>query len=272
MDPKIYQIYYDENSRSDLIPGFIPLDNTGNERPDWREYWPIRKYFSRKVEQFSYLGFFSPKFYLKTNLNSEQVKKFVSESDADVISFAPFIDQSAFFKNIFEHGEANHPGLLRALLEFLNKLDIDSTSIGNCVPHEYFLFSNFFVAKERFWHEWRFLADALFDATEYGASRENLILNKITRYRGGENVALRVFVMERLASLVLHLKAEFTVECYPSFSLPAFGSLVSKYPAELAISNALKAKFHASKEQIYLSLYESRRTSLLNSLAQSNDT
>ncbi|WP_135622599.1 hypothetical protein [Solemya pervernicosa gill symbiont] len=37
----IYQIYYDELSKSKLLPEFIPLDNTSNKRPDWFEFLVI---------------------------------------------------------------------------------------------------------------------------------------------------------------------------------------------------------------------------------------
>ena len=41
----IYQIYYSKETRSKLDPGFIPLDNTENQRPDWREFWCIKSFF-----------------------------------------------------------------------------------------------------------------------------------------------------------------------------------------------------------------------------------
>ena len=41
----IYQIYYDEATRLSNDNGFLQLDNSLNERPDWSEYWPIRNYF-----------------------------------------------------------------------------------------------------------------------------------------------------------------------------------------------------------------------------------
>ena len=43
-DARIHQIYYSEQTRAELDPGFLPLDNSANERPDWREYWPIRRF------------------------------------------------------------------------------------------------------------------------------------------------------------------------------------------------------------------------------------
>jgi hypothetical protein len=38
----VFQIFYDDRSRRSLDGGFIPLDNTRNERPDWFEFWVIR--------------------------------------------------------------------------------------------------------------------------------------------------------------------------------------------------------------------------------------
>ena len=58
-----YQIYYNEQTKLLVDSEFIPLDNSKNERSDWREYWPIRNVL--KTVEFGdhdYVGFFSPKF------------------------------------------------------------------------------------------------------------------------------------------------------------------------------------------------------------------
>ena len=39
-----YQILNHYTSPQELDPGFDVLDNSVNERPDWYEYWPIRKF------------------------------------------------------------------------------------------------------------------------------------------------------------------------------------------------------------------------------------
>ena len=55
----IYQIYYDEATRLSNDSGFLQLDNSFNERPDWSEYWPIRNYFKNNIlEDNKYYGFF----------------------------------------------------------------------------------------------------------------------------------------------------------------------------------------------------------------------
>ena len=45
----IHQIYYSPETRAQLDAGFTPLDNLANERPDWREYWPIRNHLLRNA-------------------------------------------------------------------------------------------------------------------------------------------------------------------------------------------------------------------------------
>ena len=39
------------------------LDNLRNERPDWREYWPIRRFLLEGTpDPDAFYGFFSPRF------------------------------------------------------------------------------------------------------------------------------------------------------------------------------------------------------------------
>ena len=40
----IHQILTPFISRQELDPGFEVLDNLANERPDWYEYWPMRRF------------------------------------------------------------------------------------------------------------------------------------------------------------------------------------------------------------------------------------
>src|SRR5262249_23874509 len=106
----IFQIYYSDQTRNILDPGFLPLDNRSNERPDWREYWPIRRFLSSaELREGDFYGFFSPRFKEKTGLSSDDVRRYI-DADYDVISFSHFFDQSCAFANPFEQGEAHHAG------------------------------------------------------------------------------------------------------------------------------------------------------------------
>ena len=61
-----YQILNHYTSRQELDPGFEVLDNSSNERPDWYEYWPIRKFLQNEaLDENAFYGFLSPKFNLR---------------------------------------------------------------------------------------------------------------------------------------------------------------------------------------------------------------
>src|SRR6202011_6279220 len=110
----IYQILNHYTSRQELDPGFKVLDNTANERPDWFEYWPIRKFLlNRTLDESAFYGFLSPRFKDKTNLSAAKVREFIRGADdaTEVILFSPSIHNSAFFLCVFDPGEAEHPGL-----------------------------------------------------------------------------------------------------------------------------------------------------------------
>ena len=75
----IYQILNHYTSRQDLDPGFDVLDNSANERPDWFEYWPIRRFLlNESLNEDAFYGFLSPKFHHKTNLSAALVRDFIA--------------------------------------------------------------------------------------------------------------------------------------------------------------------------------------------------
>jgi hypothetical protein len=264
MKSNAYQIIYDQQSTRDADSGFAVLDNTKNLRPDWREYWPIRNHFKHNPFFQGYRAYLSTKFRRKTGLSAINVIDFLEGSYSDVVSFSPFIDQSAFYSNIFQHGELNHPGLMKVTKLFLNHLGIHIDLESQIGDHRYFIFSNFFFANQEFWSRWFFLAEQLFEVSETKDSELGVLLNSVTTYRTGESVQMKVFVMERLASLVLHLFPHFSVRSYPAFLLPSFGSKISKFTDEIAICNALKSQIIISDEPVYRTLFQVTRASALD--------
>src|SRR5210317_880605 len=107
---KIFQISYSPEIRTQLDPGFDVTGDETNPRPDWFEYWHIRQFLlSTQLEPSTFYGFFSPKFKEKTNLVASDVHNFIDKhGDKDVISFSPYLDQSALFLNIVEQADYAH--------------------------------------------------------------------------------------------------------------------------------------------------------------------
>src|SRR5580658_8106459 len=121
----VYQILNHYTPREDLDPGFKVLDNSSNERPDWYEYWPIRNFLTHEpLDEGDFYGFLSPKFRLKTNLTAAQVEDFLARADprTDVCLFSPSIHNAAYFLNVFEHGESEHPGLKAVAMRFFERI------------------------------------------------------------------------------------------------------------------------------------------------------
>src|SRR5205809_8066167 len=94
---RAFQIFYSEATRAGRDPDFEPLDNLSNERPDWYEYWPMRTFFARQdLDEDTFYGFFSPRFFGKTRLTGRQVREFaVQAGEADIVSFSPHPCHSA---------------------------------------------------------------------------------------------------------------------------------------------------------------------------------
>jgi hypothetical protein len=207
MRAEIRQIFYDEATRRELDPGLLPLDNTANPRPDWFEFGVIRDFLLRTpLQEGTWYGFLSPKFRLKTGLGSADLNAFLRacDSGADVALFSPGWDQIAYFLNPFEQGEFWHPGLTDLSQQFLADCGVN-LDLRRYVSHTgNTVYSNFVVAKPRFWREWLVLANKLFELTEAGRTELARSLSRNTSY-GVEDApyAMKAFLQERLAPVML---------------------------------------------------------------------
>jgi hypothetical protein len=208
----IYQILSHYTSRQDLDPDFGVLDNSANERPDWFEYWPIRRFLlNEALDENAFYGFLSPKFRLKTSLSSAAVREFIVSADAaaEVILLSPSIHNSAYFLNVFEHGDAEHPGLKAVAKRLFERLELPSDLDSLVSDSRNTVHSNYFIAKPRFWRAWLAINEKLFAIAETPGDPLGEALRAPTRYRGGFNVQMKIFVMERIATWLLTCDRSF---------------------------------------------------------------
>jgi hypothetical protein len=202
----IYQIRTHYTKEEDLDPGCLVLDNSANERPDWYEYWPIRKFLlGQPLDEESFYGFLSPRFKEKTNLSSAAVRDFVNRegSAADIVIFSPSLHLTAYYWNVFLYGEFCHPGLLNLATQFfrrigqptdLNDLVTDSTNE---------IYSNYMLAKPRFWRAWLNITEQLFAIAESPTDPLGAELRKPTSYRGHRDAQIKIFIVERIPTWIL---------------------------------------------------------------------
>jgi len=216
----IYQILNHYTSRQELDPGFKVLDNSANERPDWFEYWPIRRFLlNEALDEDAFYGFLSPKFKLKTSLSADVVRESVraAGSATDVILLSPSIHNSAYYLNVFEHGDSEHPGLKNIAARLFERLDmpIDLDSLVSDSRNT--VHSNYFIAKPRFWRAWLAVNEKMFAIAETPSDALGEALRAPTRYRGGSNVQMKIFIMERIATWLLTRDRSFTAQVRDPF-------------------------------------------------------
>ena len=251
----IYQIFYDDKTRAKLDPGFLPMDNSRNVRPDWREYYPMRAFLlAQPLDESRHYGFFSPKFRLKTDLVAAQVHRFVDEQRAaDVILFSPFGDLQALFPNVFVQGEYFHPGLIDTAEAFFGEagFDVDLRALVTDLRRS--VFCNFIVARPAFWREWLRVNEQLFRYCE-GRGPLRKLLTARARYLAGEEVQFKIFIQERVADLLLATQDRWTTAQFPESVL----SMISPFRDDVALvqqCNGLKALFRDTGDSRYMDQY-----------------
>ena len=164
-----YQIWAPPTKRESLDPDCLVLDNSANERPDWYEYWPMRKFLlNQPLEEDAYYGFLSPRFKEKTNLRVAAALDFLKrqEQQTDVVLFGPSLHLTAYHWNVFHYGEACHPGLLPLAAAFFDRIG-EPTNLDELVTNSHNeVYSNYFFARPRFWRAWLKITEQLIAIAE----------------------------------------------------------------------------------------------------------
>lgn len=262
---ELFQICYNESTRESMAPGFLELDNLANERPDWREFWPMRQYLMRhELQDGVFYGFFSPRFTYKTGLNYEAINEFarVHGAGQDVLIFSPFWDLSSLFLNPFEQGEFFHPGLMDIAQRFVCSVG-DSPRLMDRVMHgQNTVFSNYFIAKKSFWLRWLELGEKLFEAAENPESELAQGLNQNTIY-SHDWLPQKIFVQERLVNVLLSSGA-FKSKAWNMFDLPSSTTPLNQYLSQGVSADALKMAAAKTGEVVYLNEFHRLREQVMH--------
>jgi hypothetical protein len=245
----IYQIKSYYTKEADLDASCRVLDNSANERPDWYEYWPIRKFLlSETLDEAAFYGFLSPSFKRKTNLSAAAVRDFVKRENceaADIVLFTPSLHLTAYYWNVFQYGEYCHPGLMDVATQFFRRIG-EPTNLTDLVSHSRNeVNSNYFIAKPRFWKTWLEITERLIAFAESETDPLGAELRKHTAYRGHRDTQLKIFVLERIPTWLLARNAEFTARVRDPFVVR---SRVYKLPGAI-VCDALKIAYVTTGRQ-----------------------
>jgi SAM-dependent methyltransferase len=263
---RLYTIAYSEATLRTAGEGYLILDNSGNPRPDWREYWPIRRFLlDQALDPEAFYGFFSPRFAEKTGLCHRDVCRFVESASptVDVVTFSPQPDIGAFFPNVFVGGEMADPGFLAAGQMLVDRAGLGIDVAALVADSTRTVFSNFVVARPSYWREWLRICEVVFEACETGPfdSKFSQALLKRTSY--GEGVARKVFIVEGVASLILSQRDASTILAYSPFGF-AWSTQLGKFKEEAVICDALKFAIRTTGFAEYRSAFDSIQKKVLN--------
>lgn len=244
----IYQILPHYAKSEDLDPGFLVLDNSAGERPDWYEYWPIRKFLlGEPLQEQAFYGFLSPRFNQKTALSAAAVHNFVSRESntADIVLFSHSLEKTAYHWNMFEYGEFCHPGLFDLATRFFTRIG-QPTDLKELVTHSRNeVSSNYMIARPRFWRAWLDVTEQLIAIAESPTDPLGAELRQPTTYRGTRGAQMKIFIMERLATWILARDPEFVVRVRDPIASP---SRIYKLPGAI-VCDALKIAYVADNRQ-----------------------
>ncbi len=249
----LFHIAYNAPTAASVPPGFGMLDNLSGLRNDWREYWPIRHFLlNEQMDEDSYYGFFSPRFHEKTGHTYASVSAFVAQNPGnyDVYAFSPQVDMGAFFLNVFEQEELFQPGFNAACTTFFDAIGVQHDLANMVMDSRHIIFSNYFIARPAFWRAWLALNEQLFDYCEGRECPVKTIMTEPTAYQGA--VQRKVFLMERVASLILATDPQWRCKTFNPFMLAWSASRLNQFPQEAVMSDALKM---AIREQGYPEYY-----------------
>jgi len=257
MNINIYQIYYSDETRKLLLPGFIPLDNSSNVRPDWFEFWVILNFLrENNLEDGAWYGFLSPKFYEKTGFDSRFVLEIVEKygENANVALFSPDWDQLSYFLNPFEQGEVWHPGLLPLSQKFIDTIDLNIDLKNLVSDTTSSVFSNYVIAKKEFWEEWKRIAEAFFKYAENNSEFKIHVSYGSVQYQ----YPMKTFIQERFASLILSTRNFKVLSPDQSLTSPIFFRL---FPQDvitrryLQSCDVMKKKYRETLDEKFIEMY-----------------
>ena len=248
-DPQLYQIVYDDATLAGRDPDFQILDNLDNLRPDWSEYWPIRRFLlSSPIDDSTYYGFFSPKFFQKTGLHAKSIKSLLQDRDEDVVIFSPYLEVSALSLNQIEQGNNAHPNLLGLFAELFPRKNGAPALVQDTLTT---IYSNYFVAKGRFWRAWLRKCEPIFQVAEARHSAIGLRLCQSTIHDDKPGYQLKVFLIERIAGLMLADDATWTRAAPLAYQMPLYRPQYEPHRDMLIFLDLLKSAARRTGEYEY---------------------
>ena len=170
---------------------------------------------------------------------------------AEVILLSPSIHNSAYYLNVFEHGDAEHPGLKSVAARLFERLEMPGDLDSLVSDSRNTVHSNYFIAKPRFWRAWLAVNEKLFAIAETPGDPLGEALRAAAPYRGRLDVQMKIFVMERVATWLLTADRSFAAQVRDPF---VARSRIYKLPVAV-VCDALKIAYATEGRSQYKDVF-----------------
>ena len=212
---KIFQIFYHPSQADHLDNSFTPYDNTSNLQPEWCEYAIFRNEFFKGTCETGLTGFLSWKFKEKTGLVGSQLFEWIQANpDYDVYFINPFLKdlRRTRSKNIWEHGEKCHPGIISLTQGLLDEVGYEIDIKTLTMDPEKTLFCNYWIGSPVFWKQYIEFCEPLYQLIQnkLDHQQKRILLEKADQ----SGNCLIPYIIERLFSTLLSTHKDIRVKAW----------------------------------------------------------
>jgi len=241
--------------------GFLPLQE--GDRQDWGDYAAIRAYFvSEVVDEEALYGFFPAGFAGQSGIAAADMVQFVERNPGnDAYLFVPNQRDATCFLNVFEEAEFLHPGFRQLAQDYLDAVGLSLDLREFVTDSRATAHTGNVLAKPVFWKTWFDLCEQVFAVAESGDGPLSAGLNAASG--DASQAALKVWLTERVASLVLALDQQLRIAVYDhaARALPDLASLA--YRDKLPRLDAMKRDYLATGDIALIDSFLELRNSIL---------
>jgi hypothetical protein len=211
MNIKLFQLCYKKEMIDNVKDGFIPWDNTINLNPELREYPIFKKVYNDVNNDLKYWGVVSNKFTEKTNITGFDFIKWIENlpfnEDANCYFINPCPIMECLFYNVVNHGEYWHKGIGNLMQRTLTVMGYTSDLATMLTESNRFSMCNYFVGDKYFWSNYLSFVDEFLRVIDKNSHDKELMYCQSAEYNRDKTLAFYPFVIERLFSVFLCLKA-----------------------------------------------------------------
>jgi hypothetical protein len=229
------------------------LDNSDNIRPDWFEYWPIRKFLTGvELIEDQYYGFFSPRFQLKTGHDYHSLEKEITacSNDLDMLFICPQPEIGYVFKNIFYGFNAFDPGALETYQRVFDKIGENVDLKGLITDSRNTIYSNYIIAKPVFWRKWLAICEKIFNIAE-GHTDDVELKNELNIITNHDSAQRKIFMIEGIAThMVKHY--DLKIKSIELDNTKAWAGIFYPIKKDAIVCDALKIAYQATNLSVYM--------------------